>query len=389
MPYLGGTAYLMNEDFLHKKINERKEQDSFRKLRLPEKEKIDFCSNDYLGVVENNLLCQTEISKRPDRYGSTGSRLLTGNYQLIEDTEKFIANFHNAEAALIFNSGYDANIGLLSAVPQRGDIVLYDYLSHASIRDGIRLSLAQSFSFHHNDLDDLEDKLKKNSATSGKNIFIITESIFSMDGDFCPLIELIALCKKYTAHLIIDEAHATGVIGEKGEGLVQMLNLEARIFARIHTFGKACGVHGAVVLGSNALRDYLVNFARSFVYSTALPEQTIAHIKSSYQLFPSMKKEREELNKLVKKFQSYLSVLQSGIKSIQYLKSETPIQGIIIPGNEPVKKTAKQLQENNLEIRPILYPTVPKEQERLRIVLHSFNTENELKMLFQCLENSR
>jgi 8-amino-7-oxononanoate synthase len=389
MPYLGGLAYLMSEDFLHKKINERKEQNSFRKLRLSEKEMIDFCSNDYLGMVKNDLLKACHNSELRYVYGSTGSRLLTGNNQLIEDTEKFIANFHNAEAALVFNSGYDANIGLLSSVPQRGDIVLYDYLSHASIRDGVRLSLAQSFSFQHNDPDDLESKLKKMQAATWKNIFIITESIFSMDGDLCPLAELITLSKKYNAHLIIDEAHATGVIGEKGEGLVQMLGLESNIFARIHTFGKACGVHGAVVLGSNTLRDYLINFARSFIYSTALPEQTIAHIKSSYELFPSMNKERIELHQLVKNFQSSFSSLQPGTNNIQYLKSGTPIQGIIIPGNEEVKKKAKDLQENNLDIRAILYPTVPKGQERLRVVLHSFNTENELKLLFQCLENSR
>jgi 8-amino-7-oxononanoate synthase len=349
---------------------------------------IDFCSNDYLGIVKNGLLKACHGSEPWYAYGSTGSRLLTGNNQVIEDTEKFIANFHNAEAALIFNSGYDANIGLLSSVPQRTDIVLYDYLSHASIRDSLLLSLAQSFSFHHNDLDDLESKLKKNPISNGKNIFIVTESVFSMDGDLCPLKELTALCEKYNAHMIIDEAHATGVIGEKGEGFVQMLKFETRVFARIHTFGKACGVHGAVILGSNTLRDYLVNFARSFVYSTALPEQTIAHIKSSYELFPSMNKERIELHQLIKNFQSSFSSLQSGTNNIQYLKSGTPIQGIIIPGNEQVKKTAKHLQENSLDIRPILYPTVPKGQERLRIVLHSFNTKNELKLLFQCLENS-
>ena len=378
----------MNEDFLNRKINERKEQNSFRQLHLPGKGMIDFCSNDYLGIIKNDLFKACHGSEPWHTYGSTGSRLLTGNNQLTEDTEKFIAKFHNAEAALIFNSGYDANIGLLSSVPQRGDIVLYDYLSHASIRDGIRLSLAQSFSFHHNDLDDLESKLKKNPAATGKNIFIVTESVFSMDGDLCPLLELITLSKKYNAHLIIDEAHATGIIGEKGEGLVQMLGLESKVFARIHTFGKACGAHGAVVLGSNTLRDYLINFARSFIYSTALPQQTIAHIKSSYELFPSMSKERIELHQLIKNFQSFFSVLQPGTNNIQYLKSGSPIQGIIIPGNEEVKKTAKHLQENKLDIRPILYPTVPKGQERLRIVLHSFNTENELKRLFHCLENS-
>jgi 8-amino-7-oxononanoate synthase len=367
----------MSEDFLHKKLNEQKEQNSFRQLRLPDNSMIDFCSNDYLGIVKNGLLNESSSSKPSLIYGSTGSRLLTGNYQLIEDTEQFIANFHNAQAALIFNSGYDANIGLLSSVPQRGDTILYDYLSHASIRDGIRLSFAQSFSFQHNDLNELESKLQKLTG----NVFVVTESVFSMDGDLCPLQELVTLCEKYNAHLIIDEAHATGIIGNKGEGLVQMLGLETKCFARVHTFGKACGVHGAVVLGSNNLRDYLINFARSFVYSTALPEQAIAHIKASYELFPGMQKEREQLRKLISHFK------QRG-SNLNLLNSSTPIQGILIPGNKKAKQLADHLRNNKLDVRPILYPTVPKGQERLRIILHSFNTEKEIESLDNSLKNS-
>ena len=367
----------MSDDFLHKKLNERKEQNSFRQLRLPDNNMIDFCSNDYLGIVKNELLKSSKDLEQRHIYGSTGSRLLTGNYQLIEDTEKFIARFHNAETALIFNSGYDANVGLLSSVPQRGDTILYDYLCHASIRDGIRLSFAQSFSFKHNDLNELENKLQKLTG----NVFVVTESVFSMDGDLCPLQELVTLCKKYNAHLIIDEAHATGIIGEKGEGLVQMLGLESKCFARVHTFGKACGVHGAAVVGSNDLRDYLINFARSFVYSTALPEQTIAHIKASYELFPRMQKEREQLQKLIYHFNQSCS-------NLNLLSSLTPIQGILIPGNEQAKQVADLLKNNKLDVRPILYPTVPKGQERLRIILHSFNTEKEIENLANTLKNS-
>jgi len=365
----------MGEDFLDKKINERKEQNSYRQLILPKSGMIDFCSNDYLGIVKNDLI------KTPGKYqsGSTGSRLLTGNYKLIEETEQFIANFHNAEAGLIFNSGYDANVGLLSSVPQRGDTVLYDYLSHASIRDGIRLSFAQSFSFLHNDLNDLEGRLKKVPVTTGRNIFVVTESIFSMDGDLCPLKELVTVCEKYNANLIVDEAHATGIIGEKGEGLVQSLNLESKIFARIHTFGKAIGCHGAIVLGSVTLRNYLINFARSFIYSTSLPPGTIAQVKASYDLFPSLIKERDHLKKLIS------TIHQSSMKD-RFIFSQTPIQGMVIPGNEQAKKAARLLQDNKLDIRPILYPTVPKNKERLRIGLHSFNTENELDLLLNSVE---
>ena len=366
----------MNEEILKKKLEERKAQHSFRQLRLPKKGIIDFCSNDYLGIVKNNLL---HVEAGNYSYGATGSRLLTGNYSLVEETEAFIASFHQSESAIIFNSGYDANVGLLSCVPQKGDTVLYDSLSHASIRDGIRLSFAESYSFRHNDLDDLDNKLKKAKG----NVFVVTESVFSMDGDKCPLAALVKLCDNYGAYLIIDEAHATGIIGDKGEGLVQQFGLQDKVFARVYTFGKACGVHGASVVGSRLLRDYLVNFARSFVYTTALPGQAIALIRASYELFPGMVEAREKLWRIVETFNDHCLRLD-----LQVLKSDTPIQGVIIPGNERVRRVADQLQAAGLDSRPILYPTVPRDQERLRIVLHAFNTEKEVNQLLNCLKNS-
>jgi 8-amino-7-oxononanoate synthase len=360
---------MYQDDFLNKKLNQRKQQNAFRTLKLNEN-KIDFCSNDYLGLAK--LLT---VDYGLWTMGSTGSRLLAGNYKLIEEVEQQIASFHQSEAALIFNSGYDANVGFLSSVPQKGDTIIYDSLSHASIRDGIRLSFAQSFSFIHNDINDLEKKIQ----SAKGNIFVVTESVFSMDGDFCPLQEIISLCEKYTAHLILDEAHATGVVGEKGEGLAQQLNLHSKIFARVHTFGKACGCHGAVVLGSVQLRDYLINFARSFIYTTALPPHTIAIIKKSYELFPVMNDERKHLQQLIHQFQS------SQIK-YQKLSSQTPIQIVIIEGNENAKSLAETLQQNNLDVRAILYPTVPKGKERLRIVLHAFNSLQELQQLIELLK---
>ena len=368
----------MNETFLHKKLEERKQQNAFRTLRLPNN-KIDFCSNDYLGLATiNHQLATNNCQPLTINYqlssGSTGSRLLAGNYPLIEAVEQQIAIFHQSKAALIFNSGYDANIGLLSSVPQKGDTILYDFLSHASIRDGIKLSQAQSFAFLHNDLKDLERRLKHSIG----NIFVVTESVFSMDCNRCPLREIVALCQQYKAHLIIDEAHATGVVGDRGEGLVQHLQLQENIFARVHTFGKACGCHGAVVLGSSVLRDYLINFARSFIYSTSLPSHAVAVIQNSYNIFPLMMEERTHLQSLINYFQN---------ATINYPKliSETPIQVVIIESNDAVKSVADLLQENGLDVRPILYPTVPKGKERLRIVLHSFNTLEEVKKLVQLL----
>lgn len=368
----------MPEEFLAKKIVERRQQQAFRQLRLPEG-KTDFCSNDYLGMVTNRLI-EKQLAAgagnewRQHAHGSKGSRLLAGNYALIERTEASVAMFHKAAAGLIFNSGYDANTGLLSCVPQQGDTVLYDALSHASIRDGIRLSRAQSFPFLHNNINSLEQRL---SQASG-NIFVVTESVFSMDGDMAPLREIAASCKQHGAHLVVDEAHATGVVGERGEGLVQQLGIQDECFARIHTFGKACGVHGAIVLGSGLLRDYLINFSRQFIYTTALPEASTAAIAASYHIFPTLTRERAHISRLVK-------IFQSAAVPFEKLKSTTPIQVVIIPGNDAVKSVAHRLQQHNQDVRPILYPSVPKESERLRIVLHAYNTIEEVEKLIGCL----
>ncbi|MEP6951178.1 MAG: pyridoxal phosphate-dependent aminotransferase family protein [Ginsengibacter sp.] len=360
----------MNEDFLEKKLAEREQANSLRSLKWNDN-KIDFCSNDYLGIVKNRLI-EDSINKNLS-HGSTGSRLLSGNYALIEETEKIIAGFHNAQEGLIFNSGYDANIGLLSSVPQKGDVIIYDKLSHASIRDGIRLSFADSFSFLHNDIGNLEKKLSA-APKPQQTIFVVTESVFSMDGDMAPLEEISNLCEKYNAALIVDEAHATGVVGEKGEGLVQHLGLQQKSFARLHTFGKACGCHGAIILGSKQLKKYCINFARPFIYSTALPPSGVSAIAASYRLFPFMNNEREHINILISLFKN------SRLKYTVSV-SDTPIQVVIVPGNNEVKKVAAYLQQNNFDVRAILYPAVPKGQERLRIVFHAFNTTGEVERL--------
>lgn len=364
----------MNEDFLHKKLDERKAVQAFRELRLPDS-KTDFCSNDYLGIIHHGLIDQyIALSKRSLKHGSGGSRLLAGNHGRAEQAERSLAAFHAAPAALLFNSGYDANLGLLSTVPQRGDTIIYDALSHASLRDGIRLSFAQAFSFPHNDLAMLEKRLQE----AAGNIFVVTESVFSMDGDVAPLTAMVQLCRQYKAHLVVDEAHATGVVGEHGEGLVQQLGLQHDCFARIHTFGKAVGCHGAVILGSETLRHYLINFSRPFIYTTALPESSVAAIEAAYHLFPAMQTERAHLSQLIQHF-------QQATLAYHKLPSTTPIQVVIIPGNDQVKKIARRLQSASLDVRPILYPTVPKGSERLRIVLHAFNTIEEVQKLLNVL----
>lgn len=371
----------MNEDFLHKKLDERREQNAYRQLKLPDG-RIDFSSNDYLGIVKNGLIGNKH---QPGlKHGATGSRLLSGNYALIEETEKMIAAFHDAESGLIFNSGYDANTGLLSCVPQREDTIIYDQLSHASIRDGIRLSFAQSFSFIHNDLADLEERLR----IAKGDIFVVTETVFSMDGDMAPITEMLTLCEKYNAHLIVDEAHATGVIGERGEGLILQTGVQKKCFARIHTFGKAVGCHGAIILGSETLRNYLVNFSRAFIFTTALPEISIDAIKTSYEIFPAMSEERNRLKQLIQVFTEEKSKHLSKRNDIEIIESPTPIQAVVVPGNDQVRKLSDQLAAANFDIRPILYPTVPKGKERLRIVLHSFNSLEELNQMIRILAST-
>jgi 8-amino-7-oxononanoate synthase len=369
----------VDDRFLDDKLSERRLQDAFRRLRLPEG-KIDFCSNDYLGIATNGLL---EEAGWLLAHGSTGSRLLAGNYPLIEETERALASFHQAEAGLLFNSGYDANLGVLSCIPQRGDLILYDSLSHASLRDGIRLSFGTAFSFAHNDVGDLEKRLAgAQGKVNQRNIFVVTESVFSMDGDLAPLDEIVALCHRYTAQLILDEAHGTGVLGPAGEGLAQARGWHEECFARIHTFGKAVGCHGAIVLGSSRLRDYLINFSRAFIYTTALPPASVRAIAHAYELFPHLHDERRQLQQLIDRFQ------QAAIGYAR-LQSSTPIQVVIVPGNAEVRALAERLQQAGLDIRPILYPTVPRGSERLRIVIHSFNTSDEIDRLTGLLQKER
>ncbi len=343
---------------------------------------IDFTSNDYLGLANSQNLTDKIISELQTQHknGSGGSRLLSGNSSYSEALEQWIAQFHHAESGLIYNSGYDANIGLFSSIADRHDVILYDEFSHASIIDGIRLSFAKSYKFSHNNIADLEQKL---STTDAQNIFIVVESVYSMDGDISPLEDIIKLAKRHQAHVIIDEAHATGVIGESGKGLVNKLQLEKECFARIHTFGKALGVHGAIILGTHTLRQYLINTSRSFIYTTALPIHSLTAIKHAYQEMEKANAEREHLTKLIQYFQSNLTQF----KKIQGLKSDSPIQGIILPGNTLVKNVAAILQQNGFDIRPILSPTVPIGKERLRICLHAFNTKEEIDSAFTIINN--
>jgi 8-amino-7-oxononanoate synthase len=330
---------------LTNKLEQRTANNSLRKLSLPNT-LVDFASNDYIGFAKSETIFNEThsylIENKIIQNGATGSRLLSGNHKIYEEAENYIAKFHQVESALIFNSGYDANIGFFGAVPQRNDIILFDELSHASIRDGIQLSNAKSYKFQHNDFEDLERLLLKLSTDNQQptTIFVVTESVFSMDGDTPNLEELVQISNKYNCNLVIDEAHALGVFGVCGEGLVQMLGLQDAVFARIVTFGKGLGCHGAAIIGCNELKNYLVNFARSFIYTTGLSPHAVATILVAYQHLEIEKKALEQLRNTIIHFNQGKNIL--GLKPM-FVRSKSAIQSAIIPGNQNVKLIANQL----------------------------------------------
>jgi 8-amino-7-oxononanoate synthase len=252
-------------------------------------------------------------------------------------------------------------------------------LCHASIRDGIQLSNAKAYKFNHNDFEDLEKLILRNPNTI---IYIVTESVFSMDGDCPNLEELILVSTKHQCYLVVDEAHALGIFGSTGEGFVQMLGLQDYVFARIMTFGKGLGCHGAAILGSVELRDYLINFARSFIYTTGLSPHSVATILIAYNYLEKDSDCILKLRENIISFNQQKNLL--GLKPL-FVRSKSAIQSAIIPGNEKVKAMADQLQEKGFDVKAILSPTVPEGQERLRFCLHSYNTQEEISEVLQLL----
>ena len=372
---------------LENKIHLRHEKKAFRSLGNSTM-LIDFSSNDYLGFAKSETIFdkshQFLIENDLKINGATGSRLLSGNHHIYTVVEKQISEFHQSESALIFNSGYDANIGFFSAVPQRGDVILYDELIHASIRDGIQLSNAKAYKFKHNNLSDLETLLKRYSeliSESDNEIYVVTESVFSMDGDMSDLEAMSQIIKKNSAFFVVDEAHALGVFGKYGRGEIQRLGLENEVFARIVTFGKALGCHGAVILGSKKLIQYLVNFARSFIYTTGLSPHALATIKVAYN---HLKEES-----LQQKLQENITFFKLEIERLHlqklFIESNSAIHCCVVSGNENAKNIANQLQQKGFEVKPILSPTVFEGEERLRFCLHSYNSQEEIMQVLNLL----
>lgn len=368
------------------KLQSREENNSLRSLKTPSN-LVDFSSNDYLGFAKSEAVFdathQLLIDQHRKQNGATGSRLLSGNHMLYSEVETVLANFHQSEAATIFNSGYDANIGFFSAVPQRGDFILYDEFIHASIRDGIQLSKAKSFKFEHNNLAALNSLLLRYSeriSEPRQEIYVVTETVFSMDGDTPDLVKVSELCKKYNAFLIVDEAHAVGVFGKNGCGVIQELQIEKAIFARIITFGKGLGCHGAAILGSSQLQQYLVNFARSFIYTTGLSPHSLATVKTVYGALLLDTKKQQKLQENIHHFTSEVKRLQLG-----FIESDSAIHCCVISGTTKVKSISEKLQEKGFEVKAILSPTVKENQERLRFCLHSYNSKKEISEVLHLL----
>ena len=373
---------------LARKLDQRREKNAFRHLPDVNHDLIDFSSNDYLGLARSRALFRAadDFLNKTQSFGNgaTGSRLITGNHPLYLALEKKLAEFHQSESALIFNSGYDANLGFFASVPQRGDIIMYDEYIHASIRDGLSLGQGKAIKFRHNSLDDLKNKLNRERAKILENavVYIVTESVFSMDGDSPELKLLVDFCEVNNCLLVVDEAHAVGVFGDKGEGLVQQLNLQKRIFARIVTFGKGVGCHGAVVLTSESLKSYLINFARSFIYTTGLSPHSLATIFMAYDELDKKSKAISQLRKNIEFFKIEVERLNL---SSRFINSNSAIHCLLVANIDKAKDFSLKLQEGACDVRAILSPTVPEGQERLRICLHSYNTDEEILNMLRLL----
>jgi 8-amino-7-oxononanoate synthase len=369
-------------DFLNKRLGKIEQAGNLRMLSGTV-EGVDFWSNDYLGMARTQVLSKViEEQGEGASSGATGSRSISGDADEYHAIERMIAQYHGFPAALVFNSGYTANLGLLSALLKRNDVILYDELMHASCRDGIRLGLAKAFRFDHNQL---KDRLLKNidKVPAGGQLFVLTEARFSMDGDLAPLAEMAALCREHDAHLIVDEAHSGGLEGPGGGGLVAQLGLQHQVFASIVTYGKAFGAHGAAVLGCKSLQEYLVNTCRPFIYTTGpAPAQWKAIAVAYAQLKGHHVGQSALLAQRIQQFKEGMAI--AGLSEL-LTGVDGPIQVISVPGNQAVMNAEAACRESGLLVKGIRSPTVAAGSERLRVCLHAFNTEEEVACLVAIL----
>jgi 8-amino-7-oxononanoate synthase len=387
----------------------------WRELRSPAG--VDFSSNDYLGLSQDRRVRDALLDALNGEMplAATGSRLLRGNTEFHEGMEEFLRATFQSEASLVFNSGYAANVGVLGSIGDEKSVFFSDSLNHASLIDGMRLSGAQRQIFRHNDLNDLEDKLRRHHARTGASAcasaraqgrdhththththahvqvhtdgairpaqrkIIVTESVFSMDGDRAPLSDLIALARRYEAWLYVDEAHATGIFGATGLGCLEGIDLVDVPVLAMHTCGKALGGFGAFLICDRLVRDYLVNRARSFVYSTALPPHLLLQARVALTLVREEPTLRQKLLENAKTLRSLVAdFIDTG-------PGDSQIVPVPIGGNDRALVIAQSLRDSGFDVRAIRSPTVPIGTERLRISVKSFHTEREVSALAHAL----
>ncbi len=368
---------MISEKFSHLKaaLSKRKLEGTLRVLKTKD-EGIDFYSNDYLGFARNkgfqNALLK-EVTENPQLLsGSTGSRLISGNSSAVTETENYIATEHQYDSALLFSSGYTANLALFSTLPNRHDTIIVDEKIHRSVHDACKLSYAKKLKFRHNNIVDLEQVLQRQKGNS----YIAIESIYSMDGDFAPIQEIAEIAEKYNAFLIVDEAHAFGVFGN---GLVEKHQLQTKVSSTVITYGKALGLHGAAILCNKLIRSYLINFASPFIYTTAAQDIMWKSIKVGYEFLKRNNNyESDQLKRNIKVFN------RQHIKTMSSEKS--PVKAVVIPDIQILKNLQESLVENGFLTYAVRSPTVKPGTERLRICLHSYNTEEEIVKLTEIIK---
>nr|POF15285.1 8-amino-7-oxononanoate synthase [Quercus suber] len=387
----------------------RKSNSTLRQLTTNPSTSADFSSNDFLSLatspeLRRDFLQELQNDPSLQTLGSGGSRLLDGNSAYAEKLEQDIATFHAAPTGLLCNSGFDANVGLFSCLPQAGDVVVYDEFIHASVHDGMRLSRAgRCLAFAHNDVCALQQGLNDirdgdGEVSSGRrNVFVAVEAVYSMDGDVAPLREISQVIRTAfplgNGHMIVDEAHSTGIFGPQGKGLVCELGMEDEVTVRLHTFGKALAANGAILLCSPTIRQYLINYARPMIYTTFMPYPALAAIRASYNFLLAGRTEplAQRLQMLIQSLHVRLLDLQTSLQlslenlSLLSVASTCPRSSIFAVFSSEPKALAAYCQRKGFVVRGIVPPTVPAGAERVRVCLHAGNTLQEIDGLVATL----
>jgi 8-amino-7-oxononanoate synthase len=400
-----GPKFTPLEQALSDALENRRKQSTIRKLTINPPNSVDFSSNDFLSLASSSelrdrFLQELHIEPALQNIGSGGSRLLDGNSRYTERLENDIAAFHNAPTGLLCNSGFDANTGLFSCLPQPGDIIIYDELIHASVHEGMRLSRATvQVCFAHNDARALRSVLESyvNSdqfvQQGRRNVFVAVEAVYSMDGDIADLRAIVDIVKDLlplgNGHIVVDEAHSNGVFGDRGRGLVCELGLEDEIAVRLHTFGKALACNGAILLCNALIREYLINYARPLIYTTFMAYPAQAAVRASYSflmegktlsLMSNLRVLIEALHVRLLNMQESLQLPQGKRRLMQCPVQcpRTPIFAVL--SSEP-KSLAEHCQRQGFVVRSIMPPTVPAGLERVRVCLHAGNTIDQIDRL--------